>query len=277
MSAGPIKVESPSNMTPLPENDAIMSAIQNANATAGQSTGQTPPFDYAAALSNYQTQDGNVPLTAQQRNDVLSQIANSTAAQNTNNALTNPTPPEMNNLLNDLAQYQATQQQLEMLQKLSDQQNSRIQHIQERVLPLSPSGQIAGINDDSYFGNSGLGEPGQYDLDFDNLVQDQDFYPNGNNASASGPAPTATGLPDFNFDTPTPFEGSAADAFNFNTGAPTGLHASADDDLHLHVADDGLAEDRIESLGSSNATSPAATVEEVEDESRKRSPKRRKK
>lgn len=269
-SAAPVKMESPSGLTPLPENDEIMSAIQNANASAGQPTSQAPQFDYAAALSNYQTQDGHVPLTTEQRNDVLNTIANSTAAQN-NNVLTNPTPPEMNSLLNDLAQYQATQHQLEMLQKLSDQQNSRIQNIQERVLPLSPSGQIPGITDDSYFGGAGLGEPGQYDLDFDNLVQDQDFYPNGDTATqGTANANGSSGLPDFNFDTSTPFDGSTADAFNFTAG-----HV---DDGHLGVGDDSMTEHgRIESVGSSNATSPAATVEEVEDESRKRSPKRRKK
>lgn len=275
-SAAPIKMESPSNMTPLPETDEIMSAIQNANANAGQATNQAAPFDYAAALSGYQTQDGNVPLTTQQRNDVLSQIANSTSAQGTNNALTNPTPPEMHNLLNDLAQYQATQQQLEMLQKLSDQQNSRIQHIQERVLPLSPSGQIAGLTDDSYFGNTTLGEPGQYDLDFDNLVQDQDFYPNGNSNNIPNTTGNGnSGLPDFTFDTSTPFEGSSADAFNFGDG--TGGVGMGDSDGHLHVTEDGPSEGRIESVGSSNATSPTATVEEVEDETRRRSPKRRKK
>jgi heat shock transcription factor len=82
-----------------------------------------------------------------------------------------------------------------------------------------------------------------------------------------------SGLPDFNFDTATPdltasaFDGTSADAFNFNTT----------DTNHLNVdGEPGIGENRVESV-SSNATSPAATVEEVEDESRKRSPKRRKK
>ncbi|CAO2649582.1 Nn.00g069670.m01.CDS01 [Neocucurbitaria sp. VM-36] len=275
-SVPPLKVESPSTLTPLPENDAIMSAIQNANANAGQ-TSQAPQFDYAAALSNYQTQDGNVPLTQQQRNDALSVIANNISAQNTNNALTNPDPPEINNLINDLVQYQATQQQLELLQKMSDQQNARVQRIQERIQPLSPSGQIPGLEDTSYFGNTGIGDPGQYDLDFDSLVQDQDYFPNNNNANttaqSNGNIDATNGLPDFNFDTPTAgFDGTSADAFNFNTGA-------SGDDGHLHVGGDdvGGAENRIESVGSSNATSPAATVEEVEDETRRPGPKRRKK
>jgi heat shock transcription factor len=265
LSAGPIKEESPSSLTPHPENDAIMSAIQNANASAGQSTNQAPDFDYAAALSSYQTQDGHVPLTPQQRNDVLSQIVNHTSAQNTNNALTNPNPPEMNTLLNDLAQYQATQQQLEMLQKLSDQQNSKIQNIHERILPLSPTGQIAGISEPtSYFDPNALGEPGPYDLNMDDFTNDDDYFPNDGNVNGNGAA-TTPAFPEFNLETGTPFDG--AETFTFG---------DAHDGGHLGVVGAGES-GRVESVGSSNATSPTATVEEVEDESRKRSPKRRKK
>jgi heat shock transcription factor len=293
LSAGPVKAESPSTLSPLPENDAIMSAIQNANASAGQSTNQPPNFDYAAALSNYQTQDGHVPLTDQQRNEVLSQIVNNTSAQNTNNALTNPNPPEMNNLLNDLAQYQATQQQLEMLQKLSDQQNSKIQHIHERILPLSPTGQITGIDDQGdYFDTAALGEPGQYDLNMDQFIPDEDFFPqNNHNAQVQGNGNTntngnSTGLPDFTFDTTTPFDtAGGADAFTFSASAPTGTGVGMNggggggDNAHLQVSNANADHDehRFESVGSSNTTSPAATVEEVEDETRRRSPKRRRK
>lgn len=267
----PLKVESPANQSSLLENDAIMSAIQNANANSGTSS-HTPQFDFPAALSNYQTQDGNVPLTNQQRNNVLSMMAGDTSASTTNNALTNPNPPEMQRLMNDLTQYQATQKQLEMLQKMSDEQNSRVQSLQERLQPLSPSGQIPGLSENEYFGNAGsLGEPGQYDLDLDSFVQDQDYFPNDANVNSNGMTNTIPGLPDFNFDNATPdltggnaFDGTSADAFNFNAG----------DTNHLNI--DGDNDNRIESV-SSNATSPAATVEEVEDESRKRSPKRRKK
>jgi heat shock transcription factor len=270
----PLKVESPSNTTPLSGND-IMSAIQDANASAG-TTSQAPQFDFPAALSNYQTQNGNVPLTAQERNNVLSMMAGDTSASTTNNALTNPNPPEMQRLMRDLSQYQATQKQLEMLQQMSDEQNSRVQSLQERLQPLSPSGQIPGLSENEYFGNTnGLGDPGQYDLDLDSFVQDQDYFPSNTDANLNGGTThdTGNGLPDFNFDNATPdltgtnpFDGTSADAFNFN----------AADTNHLNVdGDAGFNDNRIESV-SSNATSPAATVEEVEDESRKRSPKRRK-
>jgi len=271
-----------------------MSAIQDANASAGQSTSQAPDFDYAAALSNYQTQDGQVPLTQQQRNDVLSQIVSNTSAQNTNNALTNPNPPEMARLLDDLAHYQATQQQLEMLQKLSDQQNHKIQNIHERILPLSPTGQIEGIGaggngQDGYFDANGLGEPGNYDLNIDNFVHDDDFFTDNGNRTGAGDASVENpGLPDFNFDTGGFGEGdggAGAEAFTFpgeemvdavgkvdlSGGGEAGDALDTD---KLAVGNEDVA--KVESL-SSNSTSPAATVEEVEDETRRRSPKRRRK
>jgi heat shock transcription factor len=270
----PLKEESPSGLTPIPENDAIMSAIQNANAisSAGNTSNtQAPQFDFPATLSNFQNQGGNVPLTPQERTNMLSQMmaAGNNDAASTNNALTNPHPAEMENLINDLTQYQATQKQLEILQRMSDEQNSRVQSLQERLQPLSPSGQIPGLNENDggeYFGNTGgLGEPGQYDLDLDSFVQDQDFFPN------------QSAVPDFNFDNPTPdlnggsaFDGTSADAFNFgdNDGSHLNVNTGGEGDV-------AYGDSRVESV-SSNATSPAATVEEVEDETRRRSPKRRK-
>lgn len=276
-SAPPLKVESqsPQTMGPLPEAEEILSAIQNANTNAGHHATQAPQFDFPAAVSNYQTADGAVPLTAQQRSDVLSLMANNNAAaSHTNNALTNPDPPEISNLLSDLHRYQETQQQLELLQKMSDQQNSRVQSLQERLQPLSPSGQIPGLTDNNtnYFGSQ-MGDPGQYDLDLDSFVQDNDYFPN--SAAGSGPADVATSLPDFNYEMPDAatsaglnggFGGAADTTFDFDAGQ---------DDVGLSVNDRGL-DGRVESV-SSSGTSPAATVEEVEDESRKRSPKRRRK
>ena len=261
-------------MGPLPEAEEILSAIQNANTNAGHHATQAPQFDFPAAVSNYQTADGAVPLTAQQRNDVLSLMANNNAAaSHTNNALTNPNPPEISSLLSDLSRYQETQQQLELLQKMSDQQNSRVQSLQERLQPLSPSGQIPGLADanTNYFGSQ-MGDPGQYDLDLDSFVQDNDYFPN-SAANAGGPTDVATSLPDFNYDLPDASAGLNT-AFDVD---PAGFHFDgAHDDAGLRVVEHNNNDGLVESV-SSSGTSPAATVEEVEDESRKRSPKRRRK
>ena len=276
---GPLKVEtaSPPNQIPmtLPENDEIMSAIQtaNANASAGGFS-QAPQIDLPTALNNYQHQDGHTPLTAQQRNDVLSLMAHNTSAAspnsafatNTNNALNNPQPPPMPNL----DQLQETEAQLAYLQRVSEEQNSRVQSLQERLQPLSPSGQIPGLDaNNSYFP---IGEPGQYDLnndlDLDSFVQGDDFFPTTTQGDGMGLPANDTTLPDLNYqltgETPG-FGDPTGDAFDF--GSAEG---------HLGVKDANIG-GTVESV-SSSATSPAsATVEEVEDETRRRSPKRRKK
>ncbi|KAL5121766.1 Heat shock transcription factor [Pleosporales sp. CAS-2024a] len=280
-SSVPLKMESPANPPSLLENDAIMSAIQNANASASSSISQAPQFDFPAALSNYQTAGGNVPLTPQERDNVLSMMAGDTSASTTNNALTNPNPPEMQRLLNDLSQYQATQKQLEMLQQMSDEQNSRVQSLQERLQPLSPLGQIPGLSSNGeYFADTG--EPGQYDLDLDSFVQNHDYF-----ADDSGNG-TTSALPDFNFDnaTPTPFDASGDDGvFNFGDADADTAHLGVGGSSNTGGSASGggaAAADHnkggfAESV-SSNATSPAATtVEEVEDESRRETLKRRRK
>jgi heat shock transcription factor len=270
----PLKVESASpSQEPLslPENHEILSAIQNANAnaTAGGFS-QAPQVDLPAALNSYQHQHGNTPLTTQQRNDVLSLMAHNTSAAspnsafagNTNNALNNPQPPPMPNF----EQMQQTQAQLAYLQRVSEEQNSRVQSLQERLQPLSPSGQIPGLDSSNgYFGNAGLGEPGAYDLDLDSFVQDNDYFPattQVDNTTLSDPT-----LPDLNYQ----LAGDNSGFGDSNVGEGFDFGAA---DGHLGVKD-ANAGGTVESV-SSSATSPAsATVEEVEDESRKRSPKRR--
>ncbi|KAL5423990.1 hypothetical protein PMIN06_008372 [Paraphaeosphaeria minitans] len=280
--SGPLKVESASpSQEPmsLPENHEIMSAIQNANASAtAGGFSQAPQIDLPAALNSYQHQDGHTPLTTQQRNEVLSLMAHNTSAAspnsafaaNTNNALNNPQPPPMPNL----GQMQETEAQLAYLQRVSEEQNSRVQSLQERLQPLSPSGQIPGLDSgNGYFGGAGLGEPGAYDLDLDSFVQDNDYFPGttGDNA-ASMQDPT---LPDLNYQLAGDNSGFGVgdvvgEGFDFGDG---GGAADGGGNGHSGVKDAGGS---VESV-SSSATSPAsATVEEVEDESRRRGPKRRK-
>ncbi|KAF2676724.1 hypothetical protein K458DRAFT_321253 [Lentithecium fluviatile CBS 122367] len=274
-SARPIKIDTGSPSQPsmsLPENDAIMSAIQNANAHTGQFS-QASQVDLPAALNSYQTQHGHAPLTPQQRNDVLSMMANNTSAaspnstltNNTNNALVNPQPPPMPNL----DQFVETQAQLDLLQKMSEQQNSRVQSLHNRLQPLSPSGQIPGLTDNSYFGNAPLGDPGSYDLDLDSFVQGDDFFPNATTQCHDANVPDPT-LPDLNYNLP--------DVGGFDHGAGAGEPFNFEDTGNNgNLGVDDAAHNRVESV-SSSATSPTATVEEVEDESRlRRSPKRMKK
>jgi heat shock transcription factor len=83
---------------------------------------------------------------------MLSMIANTTGAANANNlataganALTNPQPPPMPQV-SDIVQ---SQEQLELLQRLQDEQAQKVQSLADRLGPLSPSGTVPGIHDDS--------------------------------------------------------------------------------------------------------------------------------
>ncbi|KAF2181778.1 hypothetical protein K469DRAFT_691853 [Zopfia rhizophila CBS 207.26] len=260
---GPLKVDtdSPQNLAQIPENDEVMSAIQNVNANASQATSQGPQFDFPAALTHYETADGNVPLTPQQRNDVLSLMANTTGAASpnstlaqTNNALVSPQPPS----IPSLDQFVATQAQLDILQKMSSEQSDRVHNLQERLQPLSPSGTIPGLTDSNYFG-----DPGTYDLDLDSFVQGDDWVPPDQNGG-TGAADVDVTLPDLNYQLPDTTQD---------------LESGAGEDDFSGVGFDG-ANDAMERGGTienvdSTAPSPA-TVEDGGEET-KRSPKRRKK
>lgn len=262
----PIKVDTaspPQVPTPLPENDEIMSAIQNANANAGQATSQGAQFDFPAALANYQAQGGNVPLTQQQRNEVLSIMANnasaaspnSSLAQNSNNAVATPQPPVMP----DLSQFQATQNSLDLLQRMAEEQNNRVQNLHERLQPLSPSGNIPGLED--YFGNSTVGEPGQFDLDLDSFIPNEDYMTQNHPGDAVG---GDMSLPDLNYDL-------SNHDLDLNGTGLTG-DTSGEGLLGFDTGQDN----RVESV-SSSAASPAVTVEDMDEDRPKRSPKRRRK
>ncbi|KAF2474217.1 uncharacterized protein BDR25DRAFT_311586 [Lindgomyces ingoldianus] len=279
-STAPLKVDNtePTQVLGQILEHEIMSAIQSVNAHSGQTAAQAPQFDFPSALTHYQTSDGNVPLTQQQRNQVLSLMANNTSAstngnlaQNNNNALVTPQPPAMPSL----DQFTATQAQLDLLQKMSEDQNSRVQNLQERLQPLSPSGSIPGLTDNSYFGSSNLGEPGAYDLDLDSFVQGDDFFPPSNNSqNATNAAAGDVTLPDLNYELPDTSDLVNGVGFDTSTGAGTSGQEFGSSGLGFDGAGDGGS--RIESV-SSAATSPAATVEDEVESVDNRSPKRRRK
>jgi heat shock transcription factor, other eukaryote len=163
----------------------------------------------------------------------------------------------------DLSQFAETQAQLELLQKMSEDTNSRVQHLQERLQPLSPSGSIPGIeHNNNYFG-----DPGTFDLN--NYVQNDDFFTDlqSTNNPNDQPGTGDVTLPDLPMD--------FADANHDLNGANfAGAHSGDEDLLGFDGTMDGGG--KVESVASS-VPSPAATVEDADDDQPKRSPKRRKK
>lgn len=155
--------ETPNFLGHLPENDDMISLLNNVNAS--NSASPNPPggtnFDFSSALDHYQTANGASPLTPQQRDTMLSLIAQqgqpSTSQPGANNALVAPTPPPMPSL----EQLQRTQEQLDMLTRMQQDQDSKVADLAGRLQPLSPSGTIPGMTGAV---DAEMGHPGDFDI-----------------------------------------------------------------------------------------------------------------
>ena len=212
----------------LPEAD-IMSLINSHNA-ANTTFSPGTRMDFPEALTHLQTADGQIPLTDHQRTSALRQIASANPTEhNNNNALTSPTPPSINP-----AQFSGmTKEQLDFLGNAIKEQEQKVDSLSQSLAPLSPSGSIPGMNGDVQYNGSDL-------LDMDSIFNTGDYFSNENGELNFETA----GLPDFDFD--------------LNGGGPDG---SVDGTMGI----DGAADERdVETVGSSEATSPAVTsTEEV--------------
>lgn len=186
--------ETPNVPFQYPENKDIMGIINNANAHSSSSPRNTgnPAFDFNSALNHYQNANGNAPLTPQERDDVLSLIARSQAGEN--NALTTPNPPVMPSL-DQIAQ---TQQQLDMLTKLQQEQDTKVAELSSRLQPLSPTGSIPGLYNGQSRNFDDTGAPGDFDInDFIDSGDNQTGYFNFNGSAAPevpNPAPAEPNL-----------------------------------------------------------------------------------
>ncbi|KAI7339909.1 hypothetical protein KC354_g17295 [Hortaea werneckii] len=189
-SASPVvktDAPTPSMLNHVPENDQMMSLINSVNATnADTPSTAAPVFDFTSALDHYQNANGNTPLTPQQRDDMLALMAANQQQQPGNasssggggprhhdNALISPQPPAMP----DLEQLKQTQHQLDMLTNLQKQQDEKVQELNRKLQPLSPTGAIPGLHGQPAAASSDEnpfdfpGAPGDYDpnafIDFD--------------------------------------------------------------------------------------------------------------
>lgn len=231
------------NTEQLPEAD-IMSMINSHNAHNAQNN--FTPGTHMEALSHLQSADGKPPLTPNQRHDVLQLMAGSSAdSSNNNNALTMPALD-----VSDPGQFDMTRDQLEFLGNAMKDQEQKLGNLTQSLAPLSPSGSIPGMNADWQYNNS---DP----LDIDSYFNTGDYFNN-------------NGAADFNFDSSNipDFDNSNIPDFDLGTGATD----EADDIFTNGNAFNGAADERsdrgsgVETLGSSEAPSPAVTVETVPEE-----------
>lgn len=256
-SAASVTAQSPAVKVDVETPDItseMMSVINAANATSPAGAGIN--LDFNSALEHMQTADGNTPLTHQQRTDMLHQlsaVANSTAASTSSPAnasgsqaaapVTSPggtpnmeTPSFLNSPLPPLNLQAIGNQRehLDYVQKLQEDQATKMQSLAEKLGPLSPNGQIPGFNDGQNV------PPADFNLDLDEWLNlnNNNYFP-----------------PDAGLD----------DGMNF-FGTAEGDSAVPDSTSAVGASEDpfgGDADGRVESV-SSKGVSPAATVETVD-------------
>ncbi|KAJ9642934.1 Heat shock transcription factor [Coniosporium tulheliwenetii] len=180
------EAETPNLLSQVPESTDMMSVINNVNNLNGV---EASSLDLPATLDQYQTASGAPPLTPQQRNEMLNAIAASSAPNvgslaalssagqngNGNDPLASPNVPP----IPSLDHFVANQAQIEMLQKLQEEQAIKVQNLAERLVPLSPTGAIPGLPpsdaNDMYGGiDGGLGAPSDFDLN--HFISSGDYF-----------------------------------------------------------------------------------------------------
>lgn len=220
--------------TPRSEPD-IMSFINSANAIAnGRKSPGIGSMNFPQALSHLQTADGKTPLSPSQRSTVLQLLSGPAGVSGNDNALTNPGKPDVLNM----PDWTANKSELDQLERRLKEQNDKVALLTGMVQPLSPSGSIPGLNDGYVPALHGDG------LDFDQIFNNDYF----NDATVNNNV-------ELNFGDPIDFGDTATFDFGSSNGATTsnGLDTEAASALKRIV----------ETVDSSEATSPANTNDEA--------------
>ena len=156
--------------------------------------------------------------------------ASSLPTGNANNALTSYSPPI------PAANLNMSSERLSQIEHSLREQENHLANLQATIAPLSPSGSIPGVNDHTYNSNP--------ELDLDSIFNSGDYFNDGTDP-ASFDFTNGADLPDFDFSTamdPVGDQGQEMPQF------------------------DGIDEGRVKEMDSSEATSPANTVNTIDDE-----------
>ena len=238
----------------LPERD-IMSFINSANEKDADNQ-FVNRMDFPQALSHLQTADGQSPLSPHERNGVLQLMANENAHTNangsTNNALTSPNPPDMP--IPNMDDWKSSNDDFAFLERTLREQDENMNRVSNQLSPLSPSGGIPGLNNTENYAQSLPNDS----LDFDQIFDTRDYFGDTNNVSNisfGNEANEFTNGGDFTFDNPLGDVG--VDGIGNNVG---------------HEQGPGRI---VETVNSSEATSPANTVEEYTGQEEMGSPRKR--
>lgn len=265
----------------FPQQD-MMSMIQNSNARNGVPTNFS---EFPNVLSSLETSGGNVPLTANQRADMLRLMASETStdpgtAGASNNALTTPNPPPMPpNYSGRLAD---TRHEIDNLVKMQAEQDRSVQNLTNLLQPLSPNGHIPGLDSegnvppppldlDTLFNNDYFTDIGDADHDRKPFNLDDNTVGQGGGTGttaheATGPAQGDTGdtndLFDFDHipDNGDLFDGPSQGQNHYNYGFDGSGYGA--DSTTGNKTDSGRV---VEQLTDSETTSPAAIEENTGD------------
>ena len=215
----------------IPEAD-IMSMINSANAQNNENF-PGARMEFPEALSHLQNTNGQSPLTPNQRQDMLQLMAkeNGNLPQNGSNALASYSST---NSADNLARFDLTREHLDQISRSLREQEQHLANVQGTLAPLSPSGSIPGVSDQVYDPQNG-----QDMLDMDTIFNCNDYFNNGTNPDEYDFS-NNTEFPDFDFSM-TPSNGETrGGTFDANS-------------------DEGRV---VETMDSSEATSPANTVDD---------------
>jgi heat shock transcription factor len=166
---------------PQPQQN-IMELINNTNAQAPLSANK---MDFPDVLHHYENANGNSPLTNEQRNDMLQLIANTSGGSNNNiNALVSPAPPPNPTL----EQLGYTQQEIDELIRMQQDQDAKIHNVSAALGPLTPSGSIPGLDNGAQYFNNGDVSPlgSSNNLDLDQFLDSGAYYTNGDGGTDFG-------------------------------------------------------------------------------------------
>ncbi|KUL85172.1 hypothetical protein ZTR_06243 [Talaromyces verruculosus] len=214
VTSPPIAVPSrPTQDQRKPQRD-IMSMIQLSNAANGI---PTTFADFPNIVNSLETSGGNSALTPKQRADMLRQIARDTTVSDpsiagSNNALITPTPPPMP--ADYSAQLANTRNEIDNLMKMQAEQDRSVQNLTNLLQPLSPTGQIPGLQE---------GHVPPPSLDLDQIFNSHDYFTDYNDLDNKGnfdlgdtSANITTGVPSQAYRATANDQTTNDDLFNFD-------------------------------------------------------------
>ncbi|KAF5015508.1 hypothetical protein F66182_13141, partial [Fusarium sp. NRRL 66182] len=204
----------PSQDQRKPQRD-IMSMIQLSNAANGI---PTTFADFPNIVNSLETSGGNSALTPKQRADMLRQMARDTTISDpsiasSNNALITPTPPPMP--ADYSAQLANTRTEIDNLMKMQAEQDRSVQNLTNLLQPLSPTGQIPGLQEGHVIPPS---------LDLDQIFNSHDYFTDYNDLENKGnldlgdaSANLTTAVPSQAYRATTSDQTTNDDLFNFDS------------------------------------------------------------